>query len=317
MQKLRQVEAEIMPIKIPDKLPAAKVLKSEGVQVMAESRALRQDIRPLEIVILNLMPEKIKTETQLARLLGATPLQINVTFLRTASYEARHTAKQHLEAFYKVFDEIKAAKFDGLIITGAPIEHLPFEEVIYWPELAQILDWAKSHSFASLFICWGAQAALYHYHGVPKYALADKRFGVYEHARVGGRDPLVAGLSDRLPMPVSRYTEVRQEDLPEKLTPLLVSDTAGLGLVTDAAQRRAYIFNHLEYDSDTLASEYQRDQAAGKPIRVPANYFPDDEPGQRPLQSWRSHAHMLFGNWLNLIYQNTPFRLSEIGAERD
>ncbi|MBT6426607.1 MAG: homoserine O-succinyltransferase, partial [Rhodospirillaceae bacterium] len=279
-----------MPIKVPDNLPAKATLENEGVLLIAERVAVRQDVRPLEIALLNLMPEKIKTETQIARLLGATPLQIELSLVTTGSYAPKNTSAEHMLAFYKPWDEVRERKFDGLIITGAPIETLPFHEVAYWRELTEIFDWSQSHVQETFNICWAAQAALQHFHGVPKYELTQKMFGVFPYQVHGGRDGLLRGFNDEIAVPVSRHTEVRREDLPEAagLSILLDSDEAGLCLIRDQAHRQVYMFNHLEYDTATLADEYHRDVAAGLEIAPPANFFPGDDPARAPINQWRA-----------------------------
>jgi homoserine O-succinyltransferase len=304
-----------MPIRIPDQLPARQVLIKEGVTVMDESVAIRQDVRPLQIGLLNLMPNKIATETQLARLIGSTPLQVELSLIRIGSHQARNTAEDHLIAFYQTWEEIRHRKFDGFIVTGAPIETLPYEEVTYWHELQTIFDWTTTNVHSPFFICWGAMAALRHFHGVPKHQLAKKAFGVYRHRNLNPASPYLAGFSDDFAISVSRWTEIRRGDLkPEmQLEVLMDSDQTGLCLLAEAVSNRLYIFNHVEYDSTTLAEEYSRDIQAGTPIEIPANYFPGDDPAQRPLNRWRSHAFLLFGNWINRVYQTTPFDLDRIG----
>ncbi|MDP6692299.1 MAG: homoserine O-succinyltransferase [Alphaproteobacteria bacterium] len=305
-----------MPIKVPDNLPAKATLESEGVLLITERAAVRQDVRPLEIALLNLMPEKIKTETQIARLLGATPLQIELTLVTTSSYAPRNTSAEHMLAFYRPWEEVRERKFDGLIITGAPVETLPYEDVAYWPELTRIFDWSQSHVQETYNICWAGQAALRHFYGVPKYELPEKIFGVFPHHVRGGRDSLLRGFSDQIPIPVSRHTEVRREDLPDAsgLTVLLESDEAGLCLIRDEARRQIYMFNHLEYDTGTLADEYHRDVSGGMNMAAPAYYFPNDDPAQTPINSWRAHANVLFGNWINGLYQSTSFELAGVPA---
>jgi homoserine O-succinyltransferase len=307
-----------MPIKVPDNLPAQEALENEGVLLIAEGAALRQDVRPIEIALLNLMPEKIKTETQISRLLGATPLQIELTLVTTSSYAPKNTSAEHMLAFYQPWEEVRERKFDGLVITGAPIEILPFEDVIYWRELTQIFDWSQSHVQETYNICWAGQAALHHFHGVPKNELPQKKFGVFTHHVRGGRDRLLRGFNDDVSIPVSRHTEVRREDLPEQagLTVLLESDEAGLCLVRDENMRQTYMFNHLEYDTETLADEYHRDVAAGSAIEVPANYFPGDDPARVPINSWRAHGNLLIGNWINDLYQSTSFDLANVPERR-
>lgn len=301
-----------MPITIADDLPACRTLEAEGVVVMREADAVRQDIRPLRIGLLNLMPDKISTETQLARLLGATPLQIELTLVRITNHVARNTPSDHMEAFYRPWSDVGAERFDGFIITGAPVERLPFEEVRYWSELRSILDWTQTHVHRCLTICWAAQAALHHFHGVPKRELPRKAFGVFPHRNLAPTSPYLRGFSDAFDVPVSRWTEVCAADLPADrgLRVLADSDEAGVCLVEDPLHRSIHMFNHLEYDTGTLAAEYCRD---GR-VHLPARYFPSDNPSQPPSNSWRSHAHLLFGNWINEIYQSTPFDPAAIGS---
>jgi homoserine O-succinyltransferase len=304
-----------MPITLPATLPAFDVLRNEGVMVMSPERAARQDIRPLKIALLNLMPKKIQTETQFARLIGATPLQIDLHLIRMSEHQTRNTAAAHMEAFYRPFQKVRDEKFDGLIITGAPIEHLPFEEVTYWDELCQVMDWTQTHVQSTFGVCWGGMAMLRHFHGIDKHMLPAKAFGCFHHRTVVQGSPLLRGFSDDFIIPVSRWTEVRQAevDADPGLVTLLASDGAGPCLIEDPAHRALYIFNHFEYDSDTLTQEYDRDIANGTPINVPANYYPHDNPAQPPLNRWRSHAHLLYGNWINEIYQSTPYEISDIG----
>ena len=306
-----------MPIKIPNDLPARPILQEEGVEIIRETDAIRQDIRPMRIALLNLMPDKIRTETQIARLAGSTPLQVEMTLLKTGSYKSRNTPEPHLIAFYRNWEEVRDEKFDGLIVTGAPIETMPFEAVDYWPELTQIFDWSQSHVFRSFHICWGAQAALYHFHGVPKHLLDRKQFGVFRHRIIKPNVRLLQGFNDEFSIPVSRHTEVRVEDVPEKpgLDILAVSPESGLCLMQDLQHRSIYMFNHLEYDADTLKREYERDVAAGEAIELPKHYFPDDDPAQEPINQWRSYAHLLFWNWINEIYQTTPYDIEQIGRD--
>lgn len=308
-----------MPIKIPDDLPARRILEEEGVATIGEFEAVRQDIRPLRLALLNLMPDKIRTETQLARLVGSTPLQVEITLLKTATYKPRHTSEDHLLSFYHTWDEVKAQKFDGLIVTGAPIETLPFKDVDYWEELTQIFDWATDHVFSTFYICWGAQAALHHFYGVPKYELPQKRFGVFEHSVLYANTNLLRGFTDRFLVPVSRHTEVRREDIPELpgLHVLAESPDSGVCLVEDQPRRAIFMFNHLEYDTSTLMEEYDRDVAAGIPIAVPRNYYPDDDPTQQPQNLWRSNAHLLFWNWMAAVYAGSPFNIDEIEAPEE
>tara|TARA_R110000787_G_scaffold285461_3_gene401174 strand:+ start:55840 stop:56814 length:975 start_codon:yes stop_codon:yes gene_type:complete len=307
-----------MPIKIPSALPARKVLEAEGVPLIKEEDAIRQDIRPLKVAVLNLMPEKIKTETQLGRVLGATPLQVEVTLLSLSSHTPKTTSEQHLLDFYHPWAEVKDQKFDGLIVTGAPIEKLPFEEVRYWDELCQIFDWSLSNVDGLFNLCWGAQAALHHFYGIPKYQLPEKAFGVYWHSVLDSTSPLMRGLNDAIPIPVSRHTENHRADLAPfpHLRVLAESADAGMALVHDPVLNHVHMFNHLEYDSNTLGDEYQRDIAKGSDIGVPRNYYPNDDPTQTPINTWRANAHILFGNWLNLIYQSTPYDMNEIGNNR-
>ncbi len=305
-----------MPIKIPATLPAHDVLRREGVMVMSEETALRQDIRPLQIALLNLMPKKVVTETQFARLIGATPLQIEMTLIRMTEHQSRHTSAQHMEAFYLPFAEARKKRFDGLIITGAPVEHLPYEEVSYWDELQQVFDWTQTNVHRTMGICWGGMAMLYHFYGVPKHDLPEKAFGVYRHRAVAPASPYLQGFSDSFLVPVSRWTEIRGEDiaLHPDLEVLIHSDEVGPCLIEDARHRALYMMNHLEYDSTTLREEYDRDVAEGGPICLPVNYFPEDDPKRPPENRWRSHGQLLYGNWINQIYQTTPYELDRIGA---
>ncbi len=305
-----------MPIKIPDQLPAREVLVREGVSIMDARTAMRQDIRPLQIGLLNLMPNKIRTETQFARLMGATPLQVELTLVRIGNHKAKNTPEEHLISFYQTWDEVRDRKFDGFIVTGAPIELLPFEEVNYWNELEQILDWTTTNVHSSFFICWGAMAAAWHFHRIPKYTLEKKAFGVYRHRNNAPASPYLAGFSDDFAVPVSRWTEVRSADIAPAggLDLLMESDVTGPCLLSEPKGNRLYMFNHIEYDSTSLKEEYDRDVAAGTAIEVPHNYYPDNDPARPPLNRWRSHAHLLFGNWLNQVYQSTSFDLDKIGT---
>lgn len=306
-----------MPIKIPADLPAYDVLTREGVMVMSEDHASRQDIRPLRIGLLNLMPKKIQTENQFARLIGATPLQIELSLIRMTEHQTRNTAAEHMESFYRPFAEVEESgeKFDGLIITGAPIEHLDFEEVTYWDELRHVFDWTQTNVHSTFGVCWGGMAMIKHLHGIDKMILDHKAFGCFRHRNMKPASPLLRGFSDDCVIPVSRWTQMRKSDIDAApgLTILLHSDEVGPCLVEDPAHRALYIFNHLEYDSDTLKQEYDRDIAAGTAINVPCNYYPDDNPSAKPLNRWRSHAHLLYGNWINEIYQSTPFDMNAIG----
>ena len=299
-----------MPIKVPNDLPARAILDRENIFIMQQSRADSQDIRPLRILILNLMPKKIETETQLLRLLGNTPLQVEVELMQTASYTPKNTSQDHLLQFYSVFEEIKTQKFDGMLITGAPVEQMEFEQVEYWPELCRILEWAKTHVFCSYFICWGAQAALYHYYGIPKYPLGQKMFGVFEHEIRDRGHYLFHGFDDRFYAPHSRHTEIREEDIARSadLRVLSTSPQAGVYIVASADNRQFFVTGHAEYDRETLAQEYFRDVEAGQPIQVPVNYFPGDDATAPPFFRWKAHANLLYGNWLNyFVYQPTPF----------
>jgi len=307
-----------MPITLPESLPAFDVLRNEGVMVMSPDRAAQQDIRPLRIGLLNLMPKKIQTENQFARLIGATPLQIDLSLIRMSEHQTRNTAAEHMENFYRPFAEVEASgeKFDGLIITGAPIEHLPFEDVTYWQELRRVFEWTQSHVFSTFGVCWGGMAMIYHFHGVEKHMLDHKAFGCFRHQNLTPTSPYLRGFSDDFVIPVSRWTEMRQTEIDNApgLRTLLGSQEVGPCLVEDPAHRALYIFNHFEYDSDTLKQEYDRDVASGTPINVPMNYYPDDNPANPPKNRWRSHAHLLYGNWINEIYQGTPFDLNDIGV---
>jgi homoserine O-succinyltransferase len=307
-----------MPIKIPDQLPTREALLREGVMVMDERTALRQDIRPLQIGLLNLMPNKIRTEAQIARLLGSTPLQVELTLVRVGGHKPKNTPEEHLIAFYQTWEEVKDRKFDGFIITGAPIETLPFDDVTYWKEMEQILDWTETNVHSSVFICWGAMAAIWHFHRVPKYTLPEKAFGIYRHRNLKPASRYLTGFSDDFQISVSRWTEIRKQDLPagSGLELLMESDETGVCLIAEERCNRLYIFNHVEYDSTTLAEEYFRDLAAGVSVKLPHNYFPGDDPTKTPLNRWRSHAFLLFGNWINQAYQTTPFDMNDIGNDR-
>ena len=308
-----------MPIKLPASLPAYDVLTREGVMVMDDSDAARQDIRPLRIGLLNLMPKKIQTENQFARLIGATPLQIELSLIRMSEHQTRNTAAEHMAEFYRPYQDVKHEKFDGLIITGAPIEHLAFEDVTYWEELVEVMDWTQTHVHSTFGVCWGGMAMLHYFHGVAKHILPEKLFGTYRHANLHPASPYLRGFSDDCTIPVSRWTEVRAPEVEAAGLPILLgSDVAGPCLIEDPGHRALYILNHFEYDSGTLAEEYQRDlmsnQIDGAEIRMPVNYFPGDDPRATPQNRWRSHAHLLYGNWINQIYQSTPFELDKIGG---
>jgi homoserine O-succinyltransferase len=305
-----------MPIKLPDTLPAYNILSREGVMVMPEDAASKQDIRPLRIGLLNLMPKKIQTETQFARLIGASPLQIELSLIRMSDHASKNTSAEHMDEFYRPFSEVQASgeKFDGLLITGAPIEHLPFEEVTYWDELKTVMDWTQTHVHSTFGICWGGMAMAYHFHGVRKHMLDAKAFGCFRHVNRAPASPYLRGFSDDVLMPVSRWTEVRADEVAAAgLTTLIGSDEVGPALVEDAAHRALYVFNHFEYDSETLKQEYDRDAAAGAPINVPVNYYPDDDPTRTPTNRWRSHAHLLYGNWVSELYLTTPYDMDQIG----
>ena len=305
-----------MPIIIPKDLPAYQALIDENIFVMHRQRAETQHIRPLRILILNLMPTKVVTETQIARLLANSPLQVNFTLLQTATHAATHVSAAHLEAFYKTFDEIQDERFDGMIITGAPVETRPFEEVDYWPELCRIFEYSKTHVYSTLHICWGAQAALYYHYGVRKVPLAEKMFGVFEHRVTRPANPLVRGFDEVFYAPHSRHTGICREDVEAcpALRILAESDIAGPFLLSIENGRQIFVTGHPEYDKFTLDSEYRRDVGKGLPIHVPANYYPDDDPTRDPLFRWRGHAHLLYQNWLNYyVYQETPYDLAELG----
>ena len=304
-----------MPIQIPADLPARSALESENIFVMTDERAIRQDIRPLDIVIVNLMPTKIATETQLLRLLGNSPLQVNITLLRTAEHQSKNTPLQHLERFYKTFSEIRHRSFDGMIVTGAPVEHLPFEQVDYWQELLDIMTYANGHVFSTLYICWAAQAGLYHFYGVPKYDLPAKMFGVFRHSLREPFVPIFRGFDDEFFVPHSRHTEIRREDIMKvpELTLLSESEESGVYMAMARGGREFFITGHSEYSPYTLNDEYMRDLGKGLPINKPRNYYRNNDPAQGPVVRWRGHANLLFTNWLNYyVYQETPFRREDI-----
>ncbi len=304
-----------MPIKIQDGLPAIKVLTEENIFVMTESRAEHQDIRALRILILNLMPKKIVTENQLLRMLSNSPLQCEVEFIHPSTHESKNTPREHLDVFYKTFDDVKDRKFDGLIITGAPVENLDFEDVDYWSEMVSIMEWATDHVFSTMFICWASQAGLYHRYGIPKHPVAEKVSGVFMHRIADRTIPLVRGFDDVFHAPHSRHTEVRREDIEgnEDLIILSESEDAGIYIVVSKDGKDVYVTGHSEYDPLTLKGEYERDLASGKKPTIPRNYFPDDDPAEDPEIKWRSHAHLLFANWLNYyVYQATPFDLESL-----
>ena len=304
-----------MPIKIPDSLPAARTLESENVFIMTEHRALHQDIRPLKIAIVNIMPTKIDTETQLLRLLGNTPLQVEIELIQMASHVSKNTSAEHLLKFYKTFDDIKNERFDGLIITGAPVEKMPFEEVTYWNELCTIMDWAKANVYSTIYICWGAQAGMYHHFGIDKRLLPKKLSGIYHHYPLDKRHPLTRGFDDDFCAPHSRYTATPIEEISRHpdLMILAESKEAGAYIVTDRDCRNIFITGHAEYSRSTLANEYNRDVLKGIDPDVPVNYFPDNDPTKKPIFTWKSHSSMLYANWLNhIVYLHTPYDLSEL-----
>lgn len=304
-----------MPLNIPIDLPAVKLLRQENIFVMDSQRAEKQDIRPLRLVILNLMPLKITTETDLIRLLSNTPLQIEVDLMKISGHVSKNTPIEHMMAFYKDFTSIKDDTYDGMIITGAPVELLDYEQVNYWSELTGIMDWARTHVTSTFFICWAAQAALYHYYGVPKYPLASKRFGVFRHTVNDKQNPIFRGFDDEFYVPHSRHSEIRREDIlkhPE-LTILSESDGAGVYMIMARGGREVYVTGHSEYSPNTLRDEYFRDKEKGLPIQIPENYFPDDDPSREPTVRWRAHANLLFTNWLNyFVYQETPYDIKTI-----
>lgn len=304
-----------MPIKIPEHLPANSILKGENIFCMTEKRALSQDIRPLKIAILNIMPTKIVTETQLARVLGNTPLQVEIDFVMTASHKSKNTSQDHIDEFYKTFDDIKENKYDGLIITGAPVELLDFEEVTYWDELKEIMEWSKTNVTSTMHICWAAMAGLYYHYGIPKYNLPEKLFGVYKHKVNRKTTMLVRGFDDEFYAPHSRNSYVKQEDVnaePDLVT-ISTSKEAGVYIVASKDKKRIFVTGHSEYDADTLSKEYFRDLDAGIDIKIPKNYFADDNPKNKPVVTWRAHANLLFSNWLNYyVYQTTPYNINEI-----
>lgn len=305
-----------MPIQIPNDLPAAEILQQENIFIMPEGRAVTQDIRPLEILILNLMPTKIATETQLSRVLGNTPLQVRLELMHTTTHVSKNTSQEHLLNFYKSFDEIKDRKFDGMVITGAPVENMPFEEVDYWPELCKIMEWSKTNVHSTLHICWGAQAGLYYHYGIQKYDLPEKLFGVFKHQADYKHSILLRGFDDEFWAPHSRHTTILREDI-EKVPELKIlasSEKAGVYALMNKEGRQIFITGHSEYDADTLEKEYLRDKNQGLPIHVPENYYPNDDDSQPPLVRWRGHGNLLYSNWLNyFVYQTTPYDIKTIG----
>lgn len=306
-----------MPIKIPNNLPAVDILAKENIFVMKESRALSQDIRPLKFVIVNLMPTKIETETQLLRLISNTPLQIEVTLLKMDSYKSKNVSEEHMETFYKTFDDIKDERFDGMIITGAPIETLDFEDVIYWEEIMKIMEWSKKHVFSVLHICWGAQAGLYYHYGIKKYQLNKKIFGIFpiKLEEKYENNELFRGFDEIFNMPHSRHTKIEENDIlkESELEILAKSDEAGVSIIRSKDKRKIFLTGHLEYDRFTLAKEYERDISQNKKIDVPFNYYPEDDPTKKPIFNWKAHANLLFVNWINhYVYQETPYNLEEL-----
>ena len=307
-----------MPINIPADLPARSKLEEENIFVMSEDRAKVQDIRPLRIVIVNLMPTKIATEIQLLRLLGNSPVQVDITLLKAENHVSKNTSAEHLDRFYKTFSEIRGQKFDGMIITGAPVERLEFDEVDYWYELADIMDYSRTHVFSTLYICWGAQAALFHHFGVHKLPLEQKMFGVFPHMIHDRLNPIFRGFDDMFFLPHSRHTDISRESVEAHpgLEILADSPESGVAVIKDRNRRQFFITGHFEYDADTLAREYFRDRDKGLPIAVPRHYFPNDDPGKAPFVSWRAHANLFFSNWLNFyVYQDTPFNIEAIGGK--
>ena len=304
-----------MPIKIPDKLPATKILNGENIFVMTDKRALKQDIRPLKLVILNIMPTKIVTETQLMRLLGNTPLQVEIDLLHMKTHTSKNTPAEHLQTFYKDFDDIRNNKYDGMIITGAPVEKMEFEDVTYWDELKEIMEWTQQNVTSVLHICWAAQAGLHYHYGVPKFPLDKKMFGIFEHKVIRKKSKLLRGFDDVFFAPHSRHTEIRRSDV-EKIPELQIlseSDVAGLYIVASKDRKNIFVTGHSEYDADTLHKEYMRDVEAGKEIEVPVNYYPNDDCTKPPKVIWRSHANLLFSNWLNYyVYQSTPYDINKV-----
>lgn len=303
-----------MPIRIPDHLPARKTLEAEGVVVMDSTRAARQDIRPLQIGLLNLMPNKERTETQFSRLIGATPLQVDLTLVRVTDHVSKNTSEDYLKTFYSTWEDVRRRKFDGFIVTGAPIANLPFEEVRYWPEMVEIMKWTQTNVHHTMFICWGAQAALHHFHGARRYRMDRKAFGVFRHHVVKPRAVWLRGMSDSPMIPVSRYNDIARDSLPADLEILIDNDEIGVCMLDDPKHRAVHMLNHLEYDNRSLADEYERDVKAGLDTPPPVNLFPDGDTSREPENRWRSHAHLLFQNWINEIYQTTPFDLAAVGG---
>jgi len=305
-----------MPIKVPDNLPALEILAQEGVDLIAENIAQRQDIRPLRLLLLNLMPKKKDTEIQFARLFGNSPLQIDMLLMTTASYTPRNTEPAYLRRFYRQLEDVRYDYFDALIVTGAPVETLPFEDVQYWAELTEIMEWSRTHCFRRLWICWGAQVMLKYFYNINKYEMPEKLFGVCDHSLPAANSRLMQGFTDSFPMPVSRYTYNREDDLVAAGLQILArSDMAGVGMVRCPERGDLFVLNHLEYDADTLANEYHRDAGEGKNTALPVHYFPDDDPSCTPINRWRPFAYLLMTNWLNDLYRDTPFELERLGQE--
>jgi homoserine O-succinyltransferase len=307
-----------MPIKIPDKLPAFDALMAEGVRVMTEEAAVRQDIRPMQIGLLNLMPNKIKTELQIARLLAATPLQVELSLVRLGSHTSKHTPEDHMMTFYSTWEEVRLRKFDGFIVTGTPLETVPFEEVRSWPEVRQIFDWTRTNVHASMFVCWGAMAALYHFHSAHKRGLSEKAFGVFPQRILAQTSPYLAGFADNFATPISRWAQVDAAELEGRrgLEVLASNPERGVSIAAAPAERRLYVLDHLEYDATSLADEYFRDVQAGVQVQPPCHYFPEDNPEKAPPNTWRAHGHLLLSNWINEMYQTTPFESERIGVAR-
>lgn len=303
-----------MPIRIPDDLPARTILEKEGVVVMDSTRAARQDIRPMQIGLLNLMPNKQRTETQFARLIGATPLQVDLTLVRISDHRSKHTPEEYLNTFYSKWEEVRERKFDGFIVTGAPVAHLPFEEVRYWPEMVDIMNWTRTNVHAPLFICWGTQAALHHFHGSKRIRREKKASGIFRHQNRHPDSPYLRGFSDDFAVPVSRFNDIDRQSLPKdgSLEILIDSDEVGICMIEEKRENTIYMLNHFEYDSLSLGEEFARDQKGGLEPNIPFNYFPNDDPTQKPLNTWRATAHLFFQNWINEIYQTTPYEIDKI-----
>ena len=305
-----------MPIKIPDGLPAFNALVKEGVRVMTEAVAIRQDIRPMQIGLLNLMPNKIKTELQMARLIGASPLQVELTLIRLGGHKSKHTSEDHMMTFYEPWEEAGRRKFDGIVITGTPLETIPYEDVTYWDEMKAILDWTVTNVHSTMNVCWGAMAALYHFHNVPKVEMPEKAFGVYRQTVLRANSPFLAGFSDDFAIPVSRWAKIRIEDVQaHRALSLLSYSQKGASIIEEGGGKRLYVLDHLEYDAESLGDEYFRDVKANVPIKLPVGYFPEDDPMNRPLNRWRAHGHLLMSNWINEMYQTTPYEIDHVGRE--